>query len=123
MPRPSRCRRICSEPAYDRFRPEGIPCGGSAVLTVDEYEAIRLIDLEQLTQEECARQMDISRTTAAEVYSAARHKLADSIVERKNASDCGRPLPALRRHRRRGLPRAVPSGRKQESNGNPERSK
>ncbi len=83
MPRPSRCRRICSEPAYDRFRPEGIPCGGSAVLTVDEYEAIRLIDLEQLTQEECARQMDISRTTVAEVYSAARHKLADSIVNGK----------------------------------------
>ncbi len=80
MPRPSRYRRICSEPAYDRFAPEGIACGGRTILTVDEYETIRLIDLEQLTQEECARRMEISRTTAAGIYSCARRKLADSIV-------------------------------------------
>lgn len=83
MPRPSRCRRICAEPAYDRFSPEGIPCGQRVVLTVDEYEVIRLIDLEQFTHEQCAKQMDISRTTVTEIYRAARLKIADSIVNGK----------------------------------------
>lgn len=85
MPRPSRCRRVCAEPAYDRFVPEGIPCGGCTVLGLDEYETIRLIDLEQLSQSECAARMDISRTTVAEVYGAARRKIADCLVN-------GRPL-------------------------------
>ncbi len=83
MARPSRCRRICTEPAYDSFSPEGISCGERVVLTVDEYEVIRLIDLEKLTHEQCARQMDISRTTVTEVYEAARGKIADSIVHGK----------------------------------------
>lgn len=83
MARPSRCRRICTEPAYDSFIPEGISCGEQVTLTVDEYEVIRLIDLEKLTHEQCARQMDISRTTVTEIYEAAREKIADSIVHGK----------------------------------------
>lgn len=83
MARPSRCRRICSEPAYDSFIPQGIFCSGEIVLTVDEYEVIRLIDLEKLTHEQCAKQMDISRTTVTEVYETARGKIADSIVNGK----------------------------------------
>lgn len=83
MARPSRCRRICIEPAYDSFAPEGISCGEQVNLTVDEYEVIRLIDLEKLTHEQCARQMDISRTTVTEAYEAAREKVADSIVHGK----------------------------------------
>ena len=83
MARPSRCRRICIEPAYDSFAPEGISCGEQVILTVDEYEVIRMIDLEKLTHEQCARQMDISRTTVTEAYEAAREKVADSIVHGK----------------------------------------
>ena len=51
MARPTRCRRICVEPAYDSFRPEGILTGERIHMTVDEYEAIRLIDLEKRTHE------------------------------------------------------------------------
>lgn len=83
MARPSRCRRICTEPAYDSFIPEGISCGEKVILTVDEYEVIRLIDLEKMTHEQCARQMDISRTTVTEIYETAREKIADSIVHGK----------------------------------------
>lgn len=50
------------------------------ILTVDEYEVIRLIDLEKLTHEQCGQQMDISRTTVTEIYESARAKIADSIV-------------------------------------------
>ncbi len=83
MARPSRCRRICREPDYDGFLPLGIPSGEPVTLTVDEYEVIRLIDLEGLTHEQCGRQMEVSRTTVTEIYESARRKLADSIVHGK----------------------------------------
>lgn len=83
MPRPRRCRRICTEPAYDSFVPQGVPGGETVNLTMDEYEAIRLIDLNKCTHEQCARQMDISRTTVTELYEKARYKIADCVVNGK----------------------------------------
>ena len=83
MARPSKCRRICFEPAYDSFTPEGFSCGEKIILSVDEYEVIRLIDLEKLTHLECAKQMEISRTTVTEIYETARYKIADSIINGK----------------------------------------
>lgn len=83
MARPRRCRRICVEPAYDSFRPEGILTGEKINMTVDEYEVIRLVDLEKCTHEQCAERMGISRTTVTEIYESARYKLADSVVNGK----------------------------------------
>lgn len=83
MGRPRRLRRICSEPEYDRFAPAGFTCGETVNLTLDEYEAVRLIDLEKCTHEQCSAQMDISRTTVTEIYESARNKIADSIVNGK----------------------------------------
>jgi len=65
-------------------------------MTVDEYEAIRLIDLEKRTHEQCAEQMGISRTTVTEIYETARYKLADCVVNGKTLQHFGRKLPALR---------------------------
>jgi len=49
-------------------------------MSIDEYETIRLIDLEELTQEECASQMNIARTTVQGIYNSARKKIASSLV-------------------------------------------
>lgn len=82
MPRPTKCRRVCAMPRIERFGPQDDACaeGGPILFTVDEYEAIRLIDLEHMTQEQCAAQMEVARTTVQAVYESARSKLADALV-------------------------------------------
>lgn len=80
MSRPQRCRRICGMPHIDAFCPEGTRGKQPILLTVDEYEVIRLVDLEQKTHEQCAMQMDISRSTVQEIYENARHKIAACLV-------------------------------------------
>lgn len=79
MPRPQKCRRICSKPEFTEFSPDDGSCR-SVVLTLDEFEVVRLVDLEKQTHEQCAKQMEISRSTVTEIYESAREKLADCLV-------------------------------------------
>lgn len=58
-------------------------------MAVDEYEVIRLIDLEKKTHSQCAELMGVSRTTITEIYEAARYKIADSIVNGKSLEITG----------------------------------
>ncbi|HNR03911.1 MAG TPA: DUF134 domain-containing protein [Bacillota bacterium] len=85
MPRPRKWRKVCCLPESNRFGPLGSPADESnyIVMTVDEYETIRLIDLEGFTQEECASRMNIARTTVQGIYVDARKKLAESLVNGK----------------------------------------
>lgn len=80
MPRPQRCRRICIKPAVTDFCPANGCNKAPVCLTLDEYEVIRLVDLLQQTHEQCARQMDISRSTVQEIYESARKKIAAMLV-------------------------------------------
>lgn len=78
-------RRVCCLPESNSFGPLGVAADSEnfVKMTVDEYETIRLIDLEDLTQEECAEQMNIARTTVQGIYNSARKKLAQSLVKGK----------------------------------------
>ena len=84
MARPRKCRRVCGMPRTNSFAPMGSQlCEERIIMAVDEYETIRLIDLAGYTQEECAAQMGIARTTVQGIYNDARRKLADALVNGK----------------------------------------
>ncbi len=80
MARPTKCRRVCHYPKTLSFSPDGKDGDDAVILTVDEYEAIRLIDRENLSQEECALQLTVARTTVQKIYETARKKLAAALV-------------------------------------------
>lgn len=81
MPRPHKCRKVCRMPNNNMYGPLNNFSNKTIInMTVDEYETIRLIDLEGMTQEECALQMSIARTTVQKIYEDARKKLACSLV-------------------------------------------
>lgn len=85
MPRPFKCRRVFGMPGADFFKPRGIPLSDlqEIGLTIDEFEAIRLADLEGLYQEEAAKKMDVSRQTFGNIVASAHKKIADAIVNGK----------------------------------------
>ena len=85
MARPRKWRTVCELPESNKFGPLSTRANHQhfLIMTIDEYEAIRLIDLEGLNQEECAQQMNIARTTVQGVYTEARKKLAESLVKGK----------------------------------------
>lgn len=85
MPRPSKCRKVCHLPQNDTFVPIGGQEDECITMTVDEYEAVRLIDKEGFSQEECGAYMKVARTTVQMIYTSARKKMADALVD-------GRPL-------------------------------
>ncbi len=86
LPRPRKCRKVCELPQTREFHPAGGgPCAAAVIMTVDEYEAIRLIDQQGFSQEECSTYMQVARTTVQMIYNSARKKLAAVLVE-------GRPL-------------------------------
>jgi predicted DNA-binding protein (UPF0251 family) len=72
-------------PESTYFKPRGIPLTmlEEVVLTVDEYEAIRLADLESLYQEQAAERMKVSRQTFGRIIESAHKKVAEALVKGK----------------------------------------
>ena len=97
MPRPPRCRRICDVPQVEKFCPNGCENTEPILLTLDEYEVIRLVDLEQQTHEQCAAQMDISRSTVQEIYESRTAQDRSVSCPRETAAHHRGKLPHLRR--------------------------
>ena len=85
MARPRNCRRVGSMPESNYYKPRGIPLSilEEVVLSVDEFEAIRLADLESLYQEQAAEKMNVSRQTFGRIVDSAHKKVAEALVKGK----------------------------------------
>ena len=85
MAKPKKDRRVQYPPSVVYFKPQGIPMVllEQETLTVDEYEAIRLVDKDGLDQQEAAKRMGVSRATCARIVESARKKVAEALTEGK----------------------------------------
>lgn len=81
MPRKHTIKNICKFPTFFNFKPSGrIGKHHIEYLTLDEFESIRLVDYEGVSREKCAIKMNVSRTTAQEIYNSARAKIASCLI-------------------------------------------
>ncbi len=64
------------------YRPQGVPTAGltEVVLSMEELEALRLIDLEGLYQQDAAEEMEISRPTIQRMVNEARAKVVGALL-------------------------------------------
>jgi len=85
MPRLCKIRRIKGYPNSSYFKPAGIRMIEleESVLTICEFEAIRLVDLNQVFQEDAGKEMQISQSTLSRILKSGRKKIADAIVNGK----------------------------------------
>jgi len=81
MPKNTKCRRISGLPRKFGFAPTDNVDEEALRLTFDEFETIRLLDAEGMTQEQCAAKMGVARTTVTAMYDNARKKIAKVLVE------------------------------------------
>jgi len=85
MPRPCMGRRVRGQPNSSYFKPAGIRMIEleENILDMPEFEAIRLIDLNEISQKEAAKQMQVSQPTLSRILKTGRKKIADAIVNGK----------------------------------------
>lgn len=84
MPRPKKNRKIYYVPNIRVFGPlDDSGTEDYVVLTYEELESFRLMDLEGLDQNECADRMMVARSTFQRIYTEAKRKVIDSLVNGK----------------------------------------
>lgn len=86
MARPKYCRKIDCAPEVTCFKPKGIPASllEEVLLTLDEFEAVRLSDLDGLYQDQAASRMNVSRQTFGRIIVSAHRKIADALIHGKS---------------------------------------
>ena len=85
MVRPRICRRIRFKPNITYFKPAGIRIVDleEVILAFEEFEAIRLIDLEEIEQGKAGNMMKISQPTLSRLLKSARKKISEAIIKGK----------------------------------------
>lgn len=113
MPRPRRLRRVWFRPEVTYFKPAGVRMMelGEVILSMDEFEAIRLKDYEGLEQTEAAKKMNISQPTFQRLYESARKKIAEALVTGKAIRIEGGPYRFMGPRFTRGAGRRFRGGR------------
>ena len=85
MPRPKKKRTIRFNPEIDYFKPRGVAISDleTVGVSLEELEALRLVDVECMKQTEAAERMEVSQSTLHRVLSAGRKKVAKALTEGK----------------------------------------
>lgn len=85
MARPKKNRKIYINPQITYFKPRAVPLSQlkQVELELDELEALRLKELEDLGQKECAKKMGISQTTFQRILHRAHRKITDALIKGK----------------------------------------
>ena len=85
MPRPRKCRCIEANPSVCYFNPHGVPMRDLETVSLahDQWEALRLVEVEGLEQEEAAQKMQISRPTLSRMLGEAHKIVANAICNGK----------------------------------------
>jgi predicted DNA-binding protein (UPF0251 family) len=85
MPRPFKNRKVFNPPKMQGFKPFGIALYDSenVVIHFDEYESLKLLNYDNLSQDEAAEKMNVSRPTLTRIYNSALKKLTQAFVEGK----------------------------------------
>ncbi|OHB62366.1 MAG: hypothetical protein A2168_05600 [Planctomycetes bacterium RBG_13_50_24] len=119
MPRPRHCRRVARLPEANYYKPRGVPLSvlEEVMLTVDEFEAIRLTDLEGLYQADAAEKMNISRQTLGRILESAHKKIADALVHGKALLIKGGPIEINTEVSENAPPQRFGPGRRGEERG------
>ena len=88
MPKPKKERVVEYPPQVVLFKPQGIPAFllERIAVSVDEYEAIRLVDYGGMNQEQAAGELGVSRATAARILESAHRKIAEALTQGKAIS-------------------------------------
>jgi len=83
MARPRNNSKIQIPPRIKGFNPQGYYAKPSKaiILNIEEYEVIRLLDYENLSQLEASKIMEISRPSLTRIYDRARKKIAQALIE------------------------------------------
>ncbi|HAN76567.1 MAG TPA: hypothetical protein DCQ31_01730 [Bacteroidales bacterium] len=86
MPRPQKSRKVCNPPKMQGFKPFGIVVCDTEMIIMqyDEYETIKLVNYDNLSQDDAAERMEISRPTLTRIYNSALFKIAQAFVEGKS---------------------------------------
>ncbi|RJO65704.1 MAG: DUF134 domain-containing protein [Candidatus Omnitrophota bacterium] len=83
--RPKKTRWVTCEPGERCFRPQCNPRDGleGVILSLDEFEAMRLAYLESYDQKKMAKQMKIHQSTISRILNSAHKKVTDALVNVK----------------------------------------
>jgi predicted DNA-binding protein (UPF0251 family) len=85
LARPQKDRIVTCDPAISYFKPRGVPLRQleEVRLTIDQMEALRLADLDDLSQEEAGLKMGVSRATFGRIIQRARKVVAEALIHGK----------------------------------------
>ncbi len=81
MPRPKTPRQIIAHPSVREFRPGGSKARETLILSLEEFEVIRLIDYEGMDQSQAAEAMKVSRQTVGRILKSARFTLSKAVIQ------------------------------------------